>query len=111
MAVTGLGNLEVAGEKTVAYRTNFLRLDRYIPLSRNQIPGAHTPLREVSMDYLIEARKFIQQARSAHNLEVIKTDLEMAEWFLSHAIVEREASGHDPRTPHADERPSGRKKT
>ena len=43
-----------------------------------------------------EARKF-QQARTAHNSEVIKTDLEMAEWFLSHAIAEREASGQDPR--------------
>jgi hypothetical protein len=48
------------------------------------------------MDYLIEARKFIQQARTAHNSEVIKTDLEMAEWFLSHAIAEREASGQGP---------------
>jgi hypothetical protein len=63
------------------------------------------------MDYLIEARKFIQQARTAHNSEVIKTDLEMAEWFLSRAIAEREASGHDPCTPHADERGGGRKKT
>jgi hypothetical protein len=63
------------------------------------------------MDYLLEARKFIQQALAAHNAEVIKTDLEMAEWFLSRAIAERDASGHDPRTPHTDERDRGRKKT
>jgi hypothetical protein len=66
---------------------------------------------EVSMDYLIEAWKFIQQARGAQNSEVIKTDLEMAELFLSRAIAERDASGHDPRTHHADERGGGRKET
>jgi hypothetical protein len=32
------------------------------------------------MDYLLEAIKFIQRARDASNLDVIKTDLEMAEW-------------------------------
>lgn len=46
------------------------------------------------MDYLIEAQKFLQQARNAHNAEVIKTDLEMVNWFLAQAIAERdEAAG------------------
>ena len=35
------------------------------------------------MDYLIEARKFIQRARHADVPEVTETDLEMAEWLLS----------------------------
>jgi hypothetical protein len=51
---------------------------------------------EVLMDYLIEARRFVQQARDAQNSEIIKTDLEMAEWFLSRAIAEREAAVLDP---------------
>jgi hypothetical protein len=42
------------------------------------------------MDYLIEAKKFIQRAQDAHNPEVTKTDLEMAGWFLAKAIEERE---------------------
>jgi hypothetical protein len=42
------------------------------------------------MDYLIEAQKFLQQARKAHNAEVIKTDLEMVDWFLARAIAERD---------------------
>jgi len=48
------------------------------------------------MDYVIEARRFIQQARAAQNPEIMKTDLEMAEWLLSRAIAEREASALDP---------------
>jgi hypothetical protein len=63
------------------------------------------------MDYLLEARKFIQRARTAHNSEVIKTDLEMAEWFLSRAIAQEDASGHDPRTTDADQRGRRGKKT
>ena len=41
------------------------------------------------MDYLIEARKFIQRARHADVPEVTETDLEMAEWLLSREIEER----------------------
>jgi hypothetical protein len=44
------------------------------------------------MDYLVEAKKFIERAREAHCSEVIKTDLEMAEWFLAKAIEEREGT-------------------
>ena len=38
------------------------------------------------MDYLIEAKKFIQRARQADVPEVTQTDLEMAEWLLSREI-------------------------
>jgi len=55
------------------------------------------------MDYLIEAKKFMQQALAAHDPEVVKTDLEMAAWLLSRAIAERdEASGEEPRRREAD---------
>jgi hypothetical protein len=50
------------------------------------------------MDYFLEALRFIQQARKDSNVEVIKTNLEMAEWCLSQAIKERDKSGSpDPR--------------
>ena len=42
------------------------------------------------MDYLIEAKKFIQRAQHADVPEVTQTDLEMAEWLLSREIEERE---------------------
>ena len=42
------------------------------------------------MDYLIEAKKFIQRARHDDVPEVTQTDLEMAEWLLSREIKERE---------------------
>jgi hypothetical protein len=42
------------------------------------------------MDYLVEAKKFIERAREAHCPEVIETDLDLAEWFLSRAIEERD---------------------
>ena len=41
------------------------------------------------MDYLVEAKKFIQHARHADIAEVTETDLEMAEWLLSREIEER----------------------
>ena len=47
------------------------------------------------MDYLIEARKFIQRARQADLPEVTKTDLEMAEWLLSREI--EVVAGSSPR--------------
>jgi hypothetical protein len=42
------------------------------------------------MEYITEAKKFIQRAENADSPEVIRTDLEMAEWFLSRAIEELE---------------------
>ena len=45
------------------------------------------------MDYLVEAKKFIQRARDAASPEVISQDLSMAEWCLKQAIAEREPSG------------------
>ena len=44
------------------------------------------------MDYLLEAKKFIQRARDAINPEVIEQDLKMAEWCLSQAIEERDGA-------------------
>ena len=35
------------------------------------------------MDYLIEAKKFIQHARQTDVPEIANTDLELAEWLLS----------------------------
>jgi hypothetical protein len=42
------------------------------------------------MEYLVEAKKFIERAHNAVHPEVIKTELEVAEWFLSQAINERD---------------------
>ena len=44
------------------------------------------------MDYLLEAKKFIQRAREAVTVDVIKTHLEMAEWCLTQAIEERDGA-------------------
>jgi len=41
------------------------------------------------MDYLLEALKFIERARRALNAEVARTNLEMARWCLSQAIMEQ----------------------
>ena len=58
------------------------------------------------MDYLIEAKKFIQQAQQADNLEVIKTDLEMAEWLLTEAIGEQERTPAMSLASQTERRPS-----
>lgn len=42
------------------------------------------------MDYLIEAKKFLQRAHDASHPEVIEQHLSMAEWCLSQAIKERD---------------------
>jgi len=44
------------------------------------------------MDYLGEAKKFIQRAQNASRPEVIKAHLEMADWWLSQAIAQEEGS-------------------
>ena len=44
------------------------------------------------MDYLIEAKKFIQRSREAQTPEVISQDLSMAEWCLAQAIAERDGA-------------------
>jgi hypothetical protein len=58
------------------------------------------------MDYLIEARKFIQHARHADVPEVIKTDLEMAEWLISRESEEREHSPAKSLQSQTERRPS-----
>ncbi len=47
------------------------------------------------MDYLVEAKKFIQRSRDARQPEVISQHLSMAEWCLSQAISERDEEPND----------------
>lgn len=42
------------------------------------------------MEYLSEAKKFIQRAREAYTPEVRNQHLEMAEWRISRAIEDQE---------------------
>ncbi len=42
------------------------------------------------MDYVTEAKKFIQRAVDSHNADVIKENLKMADWCLGQEIEERE---------------------
>ena len=44
------------------------------------------------MEYLLEAKKFIQRAREAYTPEARNQHLEMAEWYISRAIEERNHS-------------------
>jgi hypothetical protein len=41
------------------------------------------------MDYVIEAKKFVQRANEADHPEVIKEHLKMADWYLKQALDER----------------------
>ena len=43
------------------------------------------------MDYIAEAKRFIQRAVEAHNPEMIKEHLKMADWCLGQEIEERDA--------------------
>jgi hypothetical protein len=45
---------------------------------------------EGSMDYVLEAKKFVQRANEADHPEVIKEHLKMADWCLKQAIDERD---------------------
>jgi hypothetical protein len=45
------------------------------------------------VEYLLEAKKFIEYARAAHSAEARDQDLDMAEWCVSRAIEE---AGHKP---------------
>ena len=58
------------------------------------------------MDYLIEAKKFIQHARHADIAEVTQTDLEMAEWLLSREIEERAHAPTKSVASQAERRPN-----
>jgi hypothetical protein len=49
---------------------------------------------EVAMvEYLLEAKKFIDCARAAYSAEARDQDLDMAEWCITRAIEE---AGHKP---------------
>lgn len=51
------------------------------------------------MDYVAEAKKFIQLAVNAHNAEVIKENLKMADWCLVQEIEEREEGASPDKAP------------
>ncbi len=40
------------------------------------------------VEYLLEAKKFIQRAREAYSAEARNQDLDMAEWCIARAIAE-----------------------
>jgi hypothetical protein len=67
-----------------------------LPQSRRVADIHRQALEEGNVDYISEAKKFIQRARDASHREVINQQLAMADWYLSEAIKERdqaEASG------------------
>jgi hypothetical protein len=41
------------------------------------------------MDYISEAKKFVERAHEAAHPEVIRQHLKIAEWYLDQAIEER----------------------
>ena len=50
------------------------------------------------MDYVVEAKKFVERAHQETHPEVIKEHLKMAEWCLDQALGERdETADHVPR--------------
>jgi hypothetical protein len=48
------------------------------------------------MDYVIEAKKFIQRAVDAENADVIKENIKIADWFLCQEIEERDGAATLP---------------
>jgi len=46
------------------------------------------------VEYLLEAKRFIEYARAAYSAEARDQDLDMAEWCITRAIEE---AGHEPR--------------
>jgi hypothetical protein len=53
---------------------------------------------EVSMDCIVEAKKFIQRAQNASHKEVINQHLAMADWYLTEAIKERDGTTESQET-------------
>lgn len=49
------------------------------------------------MDCILEAKKFIKRAREASHKEVIDQDLEIADWYLTEALKERDAAQREGR--------------
>lgn len=47
-------------------------------------------MRRLEMDYLIEAKKFVQRAFDAGNPDVIKEHLKIADWCLCQEIEKRD---------------------
>ena len=70
------------------------------PPAYSPILSHHTPYREragaveaAMVEYLLEAKKFIEYARAAYSAEARDQDLDMAEWCVRRAIEE---AGHKP---------------
>jgi hypothetical protein len=57
------------------------------------------------MDFVEEAKKFIQRAANAGHPEVVKENLKMADWCLGQAIAGREGASV-PKPDGAPVRPS-----
>jgi hypothetical protein len=47
------------------------------------------------MNYFVQAQKFVQSARHARSPEVIKRDLEIAEWLLSRGMEQGDSVHKD----------------
>jgi len=44
------------------------------------------------MDYLSEARKFMQRATDAEHIEVVRENIKLAHWFLDQEVEARNLS-------------------
>ncbi len=44
------------------------------------------------MDYVVEAKKFVQQAADSGHPDVVKEYLKIADWFLCQEIGQRDAA-------------------
>jgi hypothetical protein len=78
------------------YRTLLNALKGLAPSRRwGRLPiwTASEVIGEGSMDYIGEAKKFIQRAKDAFHPEVMGQHLAMADWCLGEAIKERDGNG------------------
>ena len=50
-------------------------------------------MKAAMVEYLLEAKKFIEYGRAAYSAEARDQDLDMAEWYITRAIEE---AGHKP---------------
>jgi len=58
------------------------------------------------MDYLIEARKFMQRATDAEHIEVVRENIKLAHWFLDQEVEARNLASEQAQQ--CGERPSHR---
>ena len=65
---------------------------RHSPIPPHPHIGKGAGTLEGAMEYLSEAKKFIQRAREAYTPEARNQHLEMAEWCIARAIEEQDQS-------------------